>query len=301
LALFKNINNSGKGISRSDYRKKGVRGFFDVLFRKAWKLFLLNMLYMAFFLPAFIGIGFVTNLAVTIVLILISAVCIGPATGGFFRVLRSFTLEEPIFMAHTFFKVFKKEFGKNFFWGIINIIAAAAAYSSVKIYPKMLGDSSLKYVLIGLTLFVAVTALMMNFYYFLITSSIDLSLGDSVKDSFILVTAALKTNLISLLISVLIWGVLLLVVYMLNTPLLWFIFFFTPASVTGLIITFNTYPVIQKYIINPYYREKGELNPELEYEISRNKALFEDMGGKEKVIRFEEKTKKKRSGGRDIS
>ncbi|MCL1789433.1 MAG: hypothetical protein FWG33_03670, partial [Oscillospiraceae bacterium] len=54
---------------------------------------------------------------------------------------------------------------------------------------------------------------------------------------------------------------------------------------------FNTYPVIQKYIINPYYESRGEKNPEIpDYNDSANEnqtektALFTDLGGKESPI-----------------
>ncbi|MDR0197215.1 MAG: hypothetical protein LBI36_03220, partial [Oscillospiraceae bacterium] len=50
---------------------------------------------------------------------------------------------------------------------------------------------------------------------------------------------------------------------------------------------FNAYPVIQKYIINPYYESKGEKNPELpEYSVPEDaeKPIFTDLGGREAVI-----------------
>ena len=63
---------------------------------------------------------------------------------------------------------------------------------------------------------------------------------------------------------------------------------FLPASWIGLVICFNSYPVIQKYIINPYYEQRGEINPELmgemEVEPDPEETLFEDMGGKETPI-----------------
>lgn len=52
--------------------------------------------------------------------------------------------------------------------------------------------------------------------------------------------------------------------------------------------TFICYPVIQKYIVNPYYEERGERNPELgpitEEDIAEN-AVFVDRGGSEKRSR----------------
>lgn len=77
--------------------------------------------------------------------------------------------------------------------------------------------------------------------------------------------------------------------------------FFLPAAFIGLVIAYNCYPYIQKYIINPYYREKGEVNPELEFEYAKDTAIFKDMGGKEKPVVIDKKVKTKRRGGKDIS
>ena len=78
----------------------------------------------------------------------------------------------------------------------------------------------------------------------------------------------------------------------LSPPLLFFVVF-----------CFNSYPVIQKYVINPYYEQKGEVNPELadaEAESEDEEVLFEDKGGSEKPIE-KKKNKKKAAKGKIIS
>ena len=57
---------------------------------------------------------------------------------------------------------------------------------------------------------------------------------------------------------------------------------------------FNSYPVIQKFVINPYYTSIGEVNPELMDESQSEEQIFEDMGGKEKPIEKRKKGKGKR-------
>ena len=69
----------------------------------------------------------------------------------------------------------------------------------------------------------------------------------------------------------------------------------------GLIICFNCYPIIQKYIINPYYEQRGEVNPELTGGTSSSEeSVFEDMGGKEKPVE-KKKTSSGRGKGKTIS
>ena len=70
-----------------------------------------------------------------------------------------------------------------------------------------------------------------------------------------------------------------------------------PASWLGLVITFQSYPVIQKYIINPYYEQRGEVNPELAQTVTdEEETLFEDRGGEEAPM----KIKKQDRGGKVI-
>lgn len=69
-----------------------------------------------------------------------------------------------------------------------------------------------------------------------------------------------------------------------------------PAGIAWFTVCFNSYPIIQKYVINPYYDSIGETNPELadDDEDDSEEVIFEDMGGKEKPIEKRKKGKGKR-------
>lgn len=100
----------------------------------------------------------------------------------------------------------------------------------------------------------------------------------------------IEKNLITLLsTSVIIAIFIILILINLN-----FILFlpFVPASILAFIICFNSYPIIQKYVINPFYEQRGEINPELIISENDNEVLFEDKGGKEKPIEKKKKSKK---------
>ena len=123
----------------------------------------------------------------------------------------------------------------------------------------------------------------------------DLSLINIVKNSFALTCIALKKNALTLLISLGLSAIMFLLA-------LWnmsfsFLLPFFPAAFICFISCFNSYPEIQKYIINPYYASKGEINPELSsYNSQENETLFEDKGGKEQPIE-----KRKKGSGKRIS
>ena len=59
--------------------------------------------------------------------------------------------------------------------------------------------------------------------------------------------------------------------------------------------TFCAYPVIQKYIIDPYYEARGERNPEYaRYEnVDDGNVVFEDKGGEEAPTEFSTGREKK--------
>ncbi len=74
---------------------------------------------------------------------------------------------------------------------------------------------------------------------------------------------------------------------------------FMPATLIGFIVCYNCYPVIQKYVINPYYESRGEVNPELPKETDEEETVFEDMGGREAPIKADKK--KGKNKGKVIS
>lgn len=103
----------------------------------------------------------------------------------------------------------------------------------------------------------------MNFYIFPMLVSTNLSLKNVLKNSLALSVVALKTNIITTLILAAVIAVYVLVFMFVNikySMILLFLLPFMPASWLGLVITFQSYPIIQKYIINPYYEQRGEVN-----------------------------------------
>lgn len=158
------------------------------------------------------------------------------------------------------------------------------------------------YVLFAITLSVALIVLIMNFYMFLMLVSTNLSLKNVVKNSLALSIVALKRNIVTLLIIAAFVAVYVLLLFYVNlkySMILLFLLPFLPASWIGLAVVFQSYPVIQKYIINPYYEQRGEVNPELmPGSTAEEETVFEDMGGKEKPIEPGAQGKNKKSGGR---
>jgi len=311
LGLFSNnYESAGPGIAKNAPKKKGVALFFDILFRKFWLMIWLNILFFLFTLPLWATLPvmyYVSNptvsLVTVLVLLAVFAVNLGPAMTGISKVIRLFLLGRHSFVARDFFKGFRENYVKAAVIGVIDIVAALSVYAGYVVYPQMVEayGSKLFYVPLVITFSVAIVVLMMNYYIFLMLTATDLSLKNLIKNSFALAFVALKENIISTVLVVL-YGAFLAVLFIYMMPLFMLLIPLFSVVPMWFIVCFNSYPVIQKFVITPYYENMGEINPELtdgSDEIDEE-TLFEDMGGKEKPVEKPAENRKK-GKGRHIS
>lgn len=318
MGLFgQNYENAGAGIAKNAPKKKAFFRFMELFGRKFWKLIGLNILYSLFFLPLVGAVavffmrynGTIPSGMPSILLIaglaVLFAVLFGPATAGHTKVLRAFVLDKSVFMVHDFFKTFKNEFKNSCIIGVIDCFVALCIAASLYIYPILIKyyDSKIFYVFFALALSIGIVVLMMNFYTFLMIIATNLKLKQILKNSLSLAIIALKKNIITLAVITVFVGIfagLIIFADMGIAVIAMSVLPFIPASWLGLVICFNSYPIIQKYIINPYYEQRGEINPELLGELEEStdpdETLFEDMGGKEKPITTPKKAKSNGSG-----
>jgi uncharacterized membrane protein YesL len=298
-----NYERAGAGIAKNAPKKKGIFRYFEIFGRKFWKLIELNILYFLFFLPLLAGVLLYFTLSSSIGLVLailcglLFAVLIGPATAAMTKILKNFIMEKPTFLLHDFFRTMKQEFKHSMVIGLLDCLLTCSIFAACYVYPQLISATGSKvyYVFFAITLSIGIVVLMMNFYIFPMLISTNLSLKNVVKNSLALAVVALKKNIITLLIVSVVAAIYILAVMYLPlqySMILLFLLPFLPAAWVGLAVVFLSYPVIQKYIINPYYEQRGEVNPELAQEIQdEEETVFEDMGGKEKPIEPAKKSK----------
>ncbi len=302
MALF-DYESAGVGISKNAPRKKGISLFFDIFFRKFWKLLEVNLLYSLFFVPlvlALASIAYLSDTSITLSLV-VAGIClltfmltIGPATAGVMKIMRCYLIEKHTFIVRDFFRAFKRGYVKSAIVGFIDCIVVLSVYSSFKVYPMMAEayNTKLVYVPMTITLSIALVVLMMNFFIYLMIVATNLSLKNLIKNSFALAFISLKGNIIIVITTIVTIFTMILILFYL-TPLFWILLPFFPAAFLLFVTAFNSYPVIQKYVINPYYTSIGEINPEL-MNSSDEETIFEDMGGKEAPIEKRKKGKAKK-------
>ena len=305
MGLFsKDYESAGVGISKNAPKKKGAALFFDIIGRKLWKMMELNLLYMLFFLPLIMILPIVGALRnhetaaiiALAALILIFMLLIGPATAGLTKVLRLFFINKHSFIVRDFFNGFKSNFKNAAIVGFLNCLIILSAIASWRVYPDLAAQTGSKAMfipmIIAFSLFLVI--IMMNHYIYLMMIATSLSLKNLIKNSFALAFVAVKQNFFVFIISLVTLAIMVVLMLWLMPVFLLLVPFF-PAAFLYFLNCFVCYPVVQKYVINPYYTSIGEVNPELVDETpTAEERVFEDMGGKEAPVEKRKKGKGKR-------
>lgn len=270
-----NYNKAGSGIAKDNQSKGRLKLFFEILGVRIWKLFALNLIYLIACIPV---------------------VTIGPATAGMIKVLKNYSIDKNAYVWLDFKESYKKNFFKALAIGIVDLIAYFGLISGYFIYSTLALDpeltSTIYYVLFIVTISVGFMFTIMNYYIYLMLVSTDLSIKNIVKNAVALTFLSPKNNGIALLSNIILP---LIMFFLIKLNLQFFIFLFIfPASFIGFIVCFCCYPVVQKYVINPYYESRGEQNPESPAIVNNEDedVIFEDMGGKEKPVEIKKKSRK---------
>ncbi|MCM1166339.1 MAG: DUF624 domain-containing protein [Lachnospiraceae bacterium] len=269
MGLFYNNNVAGSGVSKNGPKKKPFFRYWELFANKFWTFFKINLVYFLFCIPI---------------------VTFGPATAAMTALMRNIYLERPQFIFHDFWQQFKKNFKQSFIIGMLDIFVIGLSILTFwyySLHPDM--DTGAK-VLYVLAIAAQVLFVMMNFYIYPQIVSLNLGMGGIIKNSVILVFVNL-------------WGELItLACFAAYSALVMFFHIFVltlaplvPFAWLAFTSVFCCYPAIQKYIINPYYEQRGERNPELPEE-DEEEAVFEDMGGKEEPLDLREKDDSKKGG-----
>lgn len=263
MGLFYKNEVAGSGVAKNTWRKNTFSRYWKVLFRKFGTVFKLNIIYFLFCLPV---------------------VTFGPATAALTAMMRNIYLERPQFIFHDFWGLFKENFKKSVFIGILNVVAFVSVYFilSYLVSDTDIGSSAriMMYICIGVEALFALA----SFYIYQQIAAVDLPLMSIVKNALILMC----TNLKGFIVLVLLAGYVLLA-WTAPIPVLIIAPFF-PLAWLGYTAVFCCYPTIQKHLIEPYYEQRGEKNPEI-IEADEDKALFADGNGNDEPLDVDRKTK----------
>ena len=297
MGLFSNYENAGPGIPKAPQEKTDFFKFFEIYGRRFWKLMEINLLYFIFYLPLFFGLALFfadsnkvsdnTKIVGISALAIIFIATIGPATAGFTKIIRNYSQERNAFVFADFFDTFKKCYKQSLIMGIIDTIFAVGFVIAVVSYSEWAQQNSVMYLPFIICLSCMLMFIMMHFYIYLLVVSTNLTLFQIIKNSFLLVVISVKRCLLNLIILAIL---LFLFLYLYAIyPYSIFIVPFLPLSFCCFLICFNCYPFIRKYVIQPYYKARGEESPEFDYLKDDGETVFEDKGGTEAPIKKQRK------------
>jgi len=182
----------------------------------------------------------------------------GIANVGSAYVMRSFVRSEPVFMFSDFFGAVKKNFKQAVVLGVIDaIFLYVFAYGTMMYFLN--SGSFTGTVMLFAEILLFIIYLTMRFYMNIILITFDLKITKIIKNSFIFSIIGFKRNLCAW-IGILF--VLLINFYLLFTiPVLGVIIpFLITFGLLMYICAYAAYPVIQKYMIDPYYKDNPTAN-----------------------------------------
>ncbi|MEG0771535.1 MAG: DUF624 domain-containing protein [Clostridia bacterium] len=279
FGLF-DFTKEGKGVSKNERKKYRFFTFFEVYFRKFWKLMQLNFLFSTSFLIP-LSVIYVVNLVMTnkqtpvyffiiLGIVIVSIIPIGSALTGLFYVSRNLAREEHSFIWTDFIKAVKGNWKTGSLILFLDVIFAGAIYVGFTTYSAM--EGILGTLGVAVITFVAVTITFMNYYMFTMQVTFKLTFKQLCKNGFLFAYLGMFKNiLITILLAAIIFAVYILrpfsTIFVLSVVI----------SLCAFIISFITYPTIKKFMIDPLYNKEEETQdtPQIEEE-KEIKPAFSD-------------------------
>lgn len=261
----------GPGVPKDAPPKKGFALYWDILYRRFWKMVSLNVIYLLLSVPGLIIMWFlvyglltltfsdlmlndptwpgtVTQLSTYLTCLIYSIFGGGAVTAGMTYVVRNYAVDTHSWVWTDFWAKYKENFKQGTAVFVVDLVMLTLLGINFWFYGMLAGENFIAYLLQGLMVVIFLIFLLMHAYIYPIMISFDKKVKDIYKDAFILAIGKLPITFASLLVCILIAGLVtylacFVTVYaMLLIPVIMFVF----VSYTNLFIT---YPVIKKYMV----------------------------------------------------
>ncbi len=251
MGLFKiDYNKDGPGVSKNEPKKNRFFLFWELYFRKFGKFVVLNLIYCVS---------------------LLTVIGIGPATAGFTYVLRNFSREQHAFVWGDFIDTAKKNLKQGIIVGLLNLAAFFIIVIAIMFYyynymNEQYAGNWILLLPLMLSILCGVAFLFMQYYIYIMMVTFDLTIKQLYKNAAILAFYGLPKNVLTTLIIAVctffvatpLYGAIteggqLALEFNLFSFTLLFLWYF---SFVGFVAVFNSYPIIKKTMIDPYYAEQ---------------------------------------------
>lgn len=282
MGLFSaHYDRPGPGISKDEKPKPPFIHFFELYTRKFWLLVRMNLLYfvccIVFYLPVIlttVALVHINENPFNIGLFYLSTLPIlltGPFTAGYMLVQRNFAREIPTFLWSDFKDAVKTNWKQSMVASAIGVVVFDVLLFVIHFYFANLSKQSFYVVPLVLSLLLVLIFLFMQYYLYILIVTFNLKLKNIYRNALIFAFLGAPRNF---LITVCIAAIVVL------TSLFQFLVILIPLvtlSTAAFLISFCAWPVIQKYMIDPYpeLSQKGDEEPE-------DNSVFLDRGREKK-------------------
>lgn len=268
FGLF-NYEKEGPGIEKNAPKKRAPIVFFEIYWRKFWNLFYANLLFL------------LTNLLI---------VTRGLADVGLCKITRNYAREKHAFVKEDFFETIGRNWRQALSVGIINLLVTAllifnAGYYFLGMFPEVwsifgmdttglqaMTPGILDYVVIAVTASGYMVFTWMKYYIPMLVVTFKFTTKAIYMNSFKFAIIGLKQNLLISAILIVLYaivGALFLAFgsWQIGILVILIASLFLP-SFRSLLIQFTIFPLVQKLIIDPYYKEHPDADKQLRRDLN---------------------------------
>lgn len=286
MARFFDVTKPGKGISKEDIEnRKGIVLYFEIFFKRFWKLALLNLIFLISSIPAificykltsfgvsnFAGhagiladettLPYLVQITLFATLILLLFGGSGPASTAMCFVVKKFADDTHAWVWSDFIKSFRQNFWQSLAIYIINTAAYVLLIGSFIFYSFVIDNTTTKVFRIAIAA-VAVFFSLMQMYVYQLLALFELRVKDVYKNAAILVVVKLPQNILAMLAAIGVMYIIFNIVAiggMLNVMIMLLpvvmVFFFSAPIYTQI---FMTRAVVKEYMIDTDTTKKNK-------------------------------------------
>ena len=270
LGMF-NYNKEGPGVDKNAPQKRGMVVFFEIFGRKFWKLMVAALLYsipvglclLVLMLQPYLFNSTTGSLCALGITFLILVFTSGPAAVGMTYVARNFARQKHAFVVADFFDVIKRNKKQAIGVGAFNTILQAMMLYALWFYLPVstkegVDPSLLQSALFACMLLANILFIFMKYYQYMMLITFKFTFRQLYRNSFIFSIVGLKRNLIIALPMLLIYAVLFVMAWYggaIGLTVAFLLLLTLVPCFRMLLIQFNIFPMVKKYIIDPYYKE----------------------------------------------
>ena len=205
-------------------------------------------------IQTFVPIQTLPNIIAYVILFAITAVTWGWQQVGAAYNLRSMVRREPVYLWSDYFYAIKRNFKQAFIVGLLDFLFLFLLVFDYLYFYMITGSFAIDFMFFIIFALIILYSVM-RFYLYLLLITFDLKTLKLFKNALIFSVLGIKRNLMAALGIVLIIGINLLLILGglsigLATPLILPLFYLL--GVSGFITTYAAYPVIKRYMIDPY-------------------------------------------------